>query len=64
MGQAALAEEALEGRDGEVLAGGLECFAQQQVSRGVIGGGERIAIASVAELELPFEVGAPQIVGG
>jgi len=30
----------------------------------VIGDGEGIAIASITELELAFEVGAPQFVGG
>ena len=37
---------------------------QEQVSRGVIGDGEGIAIASITELELAFEVGALQFVGG
>src|SRR5450755_961645 len=40
-----------------------ERFAQQQEARGVVGDGERIAVAAVAELELALEVGAPQIVG-
>ena len=30
----------------------------------MVGDGERIAIAAVAELELALEVGAPQVVGG
>ena len=41
----------------------FESFAQQQEARGVVGDGERIAVASIAELELALEVGAPQIVG-
>jgi hypothetical protein len=61
--QAALAEELLEGCDGEVFAGGLERLAQEQETRGVVGDGERIAVAAVAELELALEVGAPEIVG-
>jgi hypothetical protein len=35
-----------------VLAGGLEGFAQEQEARGVVGDGERIAIAAVAERNL------------
>ena len=30
----------------------------------MIGDGQRIAIASIAELELALEVGAPQVIGG
>ena len=63
LGETALAEQALEGSNGEVFAGGFEGLTQEQVSRGVIGDGEGIAIAPVAELELAFEVGAPQFVG-
>lgn len=42
--EAALAEEVLEGSDGGVLAGGVECFAEQQVARGVVGDGKRVSI--------------------
>src|SRR5262249_19165255 len=63
IGKTVLAKEALEGSNGEVFAGGFEGLAQEQVSRGVIGDGEGIAIAPVTELELAFEVGAPQFVG-
>ena len=62
-GQAALEEELLEGGDGEVLAGRFEGLAEQQEARGVVGDGERVAVAAVAELELALEVGAPQVVG-
>ena len=61
--QAALAEQPLEGGEGRVFAGRFEGFAQQQEARGVVGDGQRIAVAPVAELELALEVGAPQIVG-
>ena len=61
--QAALAEEAFERRGGEVLAGGLRGLAQQQVARGMIGDGEGITIASIAELEFALEVGTPEFVG-
>jgi len=61
--QAALGEELLEGGDGKVLAGRFEGFAEQQEARGVVSDGQRVAIPSVAELELAFEVGAPELVG-
>ena len=38
-------------------------LAQQQEARGMVGDGQRVAVAAVAELELALEVGAPQIVG-
>ncbi len=62
LGQAALLEELFEGRNGEVLAGRFERLAEQEEARGVVGDGERVAIAAVAELELAFEVGAPEVV--
>ena len=40
----------------------FERFAQEQEARGMIGDGQRVAVAPVAELELTLEVGAPQIV--
>jgi hypothetical protein len=40
----------------------LERFAQKQEARGMVGDGERVTIPSVAEPELTFEIGAPQIV--
>ena len=62
-GQAALAKQPLEGGEGEFLAGRFQGLAQQQEARGMVGDGQRIAVAAVAELELALEVGAPQIVG-
>jgi hypothetical protein len=61
--QAALEEELLERGDRRVLARGLQSFAHQQETRSVVGDGERVAVLAVAQLELPLEVGAPQIVG-
>ena len=56
-------EQPLEGGEGELFARRFQSLAQQQIARGVIGDGERVAIAPVAELELALEVGAPEIVG-
>src|ERR1700686_4943362 len=39
-------------------------FAQQQEAGGVVGGGQRVTVPPIAELELALEVGAPQIIGG
>ncbi len=41
----------------------FERFAQQQEARGMVGDGQRIAVAPIAELELALEVGAPQLIG-
>ena len=62
-GQATLEEQLLEGGDGGVFAGGIEGFAKQQETGGVVGDGQGVAVVTVAELELALEVGAPQIVG-
>ena len=61
--QAAFLEELLEGGDGGVLAGRFQRLTKQKIARGVVGDGEGIAIAPVAELEFALEVGAPEIVG-
>ena len=53
----------LEGGDGGILAGGIERLAEQKKAGGLVGDGERIAIAAIAELELALEVGAPEVVG-
>lgn len=57
--QAALEEEPLKGCDDRLLARRFHGFAQEQEARGVIGDGERITPASIAELELALEVGRP-----
>ena len=62
-GQAALLEQAVERGDDRILARRLQRLAHQQIARDLIGDGERIAPAAVAEAELALEVGAPQIVG-
>src|SRR5947209_19478578 len=61
--QAALAKELLEGGDDRVLPCRLHGLAEQQEARGVVGDGEGIAVAPVAELELALEVHTPKGVG-
>src|SRR5205814_4262207 len=53
--QAALEEQLLESGDGGVFAGRIQRFAKEQKTGGVIGDGERVAVVSVAELELALE---------
>ena len=60
--QSALGEQALERRDRALLADGVEGLAEQQEARRVIGDGERVAIVAVAEAELTFEIGAPEVI--
>jgi hypothetical protein len=61
--QAALGEQALEGLDDRVFPCRVEGFAGQDIARGLVGHRQGVTVAAVAELELPLEVGAPQIVG-
>ena len=61
--QPALAEETLESGHRRLLADGIERLAHEQETGSVVGDGKRVAVAAVAEAELAFEVGAPQIIG-
>ena len=61
--QTAIPKQPLEGRDGQLFAGRLQGLAQQQVTGGMVGDGQRIAVPAVAEFELTLVIGAPQFVG-
>ena len=61
--QAALGEQPFESGKSQLLADRLQRLAEEQKPRGMVGDGERVAIAPIAELELAFEVGAPQVIG-
>jgi hypothetical protein len=61
--QAALVEQPLEGRDCRLFSRRIERLAQQQEARGMVGDCQRIAVLSIAELELALEIGAPQLIG-
>jgi hypothetical protein len=56
-------DQSFQGRAGEVFAGRLQSFAQEQETRGMVCDGQRVAVPPVTELELAFEVGAPQVIG-
>ena len=60
--QPALLKQPLESGTSKVFAGGFERFAQQQIPRGVIGDGERIAVGLVAEPELGLVISTPETV--
>ena len=61
--QSALIGEPLESRESQDFTGRFERFAQQQIARGMVGDGERIAVDLIAELKLALVIGTPQIVG-
>ena len=61
--QAEFLERALEHGEGELLLGGRQRFAGQQVATGEIGDRQRIAVPMIAKHELAFVIGAPQRVG-
>src|SRR5215831_5234855 len=60
--QAALSEEALKGRKGGLFRIGFHGLTQQQITGGMIGDGERVAVAFVPQHELALVVGTPQLV--
>src|SRR5207245_2242953 len=61
--QAALLEKPLKRGKDVVFAGGGESFAGQQITAGMIGNGQRIAVLTIAQQELALVIGAPQFVG-
>src|SRR5438034_10717774 len=63
-GQAVLPEQPHEGLDDRRLLCRFKRFAGEHIARGLVGDRQGVTVATVAEPELPLEVGAPQIVGG
>ena len=59
MRQAALLEQLLKGRKSKGFPGGFQSFTEEQIARGVIGDGQRVAIFLIAQQELAFVIGAP-----
>src|SRR5688572_33502969 len=55
-----LLERALEDREGELLLGGQQRLARQQVATGEVGDRQRVAVLAIAEQELAFVVGTPE----
>src|SRR5215469_2217350 len=63
MGQTAFLEKALKGRKRALFLDRLHGFAEQKITAGVVGNGERVAIFFVFQHELALVVGAPQSIG-
>lgn len=61
--QAEVFERTLEYGKCELLFGGCQCLAAQEITAGEVGNGQRIAIAPIGEHEFTLVVGAPEIVG-
>src|SRR5438045_9085770 len=60
LGEAKLLEGALEDREGELLLGGQQGLARQQVATGEVGDREGIAVSAIAEKKFAFVVGTPE----
>ena len=63
MGQTAFLEQTLKGRNSEAFSRRLQSFTEKQITRSVIGYGQRVAIFLIAQQKLAFVVGAPEFVG-
>jgi hypothetical protein len=61
--QAALLKKPLKYSKSVVFSGGRKGFTSKKKTAGVVGNSQRIAILVVAQQELAFIVGAPQLVG-
>ncbi len=55
-----LLERALEDREGELLLGGQQRLARQEVATGEVGDRQGIAVPAIPEEKLPFVIGTPQ----
>ena len=62
-GQAALSKKPLQYRESVHFSGRRKRLAGQQKAAGVVGDGERIPILAIAQQELAFVVGAPELIG-
>src|SRR6266568_1109669 len=57
--QAALFKQALKGGKSKSFTGRFEGFTEEEIARGVIRDGQRVAVFFVAQQELAFVIGAP-----
>jgi len=60
VGQAEVLEDALKHAEGVALLRGRQRFTGEQIPGGVVGDGERVAVALIAEQKFALVVGAPQ----
>jgi hypothetical protein len=61
--QPALLKKPLKHGESVVFFGGRECLAGQQVSAGMIGDRQRVAVLMVPQQELALEIRAPELIG-
>src|SRR6202042_2795302 len=61
--QAALLKKPFQHGESVVFLGGRQGFTGEQKTAGGIGGGQRIAVLTIAQQELSLVIGAPQLVG-
>ena len=62
-GQAALLKKPLKHSKSVIFSGGRKRFAGEQITAGVIGDRQRIAVLLIAQQELAFVIGAPELIG-
>ena len=62
-GQATLLEKPLKHGESVVFSGGRKRFAGEQKTAGMIGDGQRITVLAIAQQELAFVIGAPELIG-
>ena len=62
-GQATLLEKPLKHRESVVFSGRRKRFTSEEKTAGMIGDGERITVLAIAEQELAFVIGAPELIG-
>src|SRR3981189_3026318 len=62
-GEAALFIYVVKGRKSKSFTGRFKGFTEEEIARGMICDGQRVTVFFVAEQELTFVVGAPQLVG-
>ena len=60
---AAFFKEPLKHGKGQVFAGGGQRLAGQQITAGMIGNGQRVAVLAIAQQELALVIRAPQFIG-
>ena len=60
---AAFFKEPLKYGKGQVFAGGGKRLASQQITAGMIGDGQRVAVLMVPQQKLALEIRAPELIG-
>ena len=62
-GQAAFLKKPLKHRESVLFPGRRKGFTGEQKAAGMVGDRQRITVLVIAEQELPFVIGAPQLIG-